>query len=228
MCILSYAPTNGGFVLNFNRDEVYNRTAKPPEQYTIDNQKLLFPKDIKSGGSWIGVNVTKSVVGCILNAKWETPKIPSKSRGNIFIDLLTQGKVELNENKLLAIAPFTLLSFCLHTQAITQYHWDGLDLKRNKRTMFTPFILCFSSLYENAIMKKLKAEFNSLIASKSEIEATTSFFHKKYSFHKNHLIFLKKNSNIQTVSMTTILKNKNELRLNYTDLVENTEQTIQI
>jgi uncharacterized protein with NRDE domain len=228
MCILSYAPTNGGFVLNFNRDEVYNRTAKPPEQYTIDNQKLLFPKDIKSGGSWIGVNVTKSVVGCILNAKWETPKIPSKSRGNIFIDLLTHAKVELNENKLLAIAPFTLLSFCLHTQAITQYHWDGLDLKRNKRTMSTPFILCSSSLYKNAIMKKLKAEFNSLIASKSEIEATTSFFHKKYSFHKNYLIYLKKNSNIQTVSMTTILKNKNELRLNYTDLVENTEQTIQI
>lgn len=77
-------------------------------------------------------------------------------------------------------------------------------------------------------MKKLKAEFNSLITSKLEIEATTSFFNKKYSFHKNHLIYLKKNSNTQTVSMTTIMKNKNGLRLNYTDLVENTEQTIQI
>ena len=228
MCILSYAPTNDGFVLNFNRDEVYNRLAKPPEQYNVKNQKLVFPKDIKSGGSWIGVNVTKSVVGCILNAKGETPKIPSKSRGTIFIDQLIQGKVNLNENELLAIDPFTLLSFCLHTQVITQYHWDGLDLKRNKRTMSTPFILCSSSLYETAIMKKLKAEFTSLIASKSEIEFTISSFHKKYSFHKNHPIYVKKNSNIQTVSMTTILKNKNGLRLNYTDLVENTEQTIQI
>ena len=77
-------------------------------------------------------------------------------------------------------------------------------------------------------MKNLKAEFSSLIASKSEIETTTSSFHKKYSFHKNHHIFLKKNSNIQTVSKTTILKNKNGLRLNYTDLVENIEQTIQL
>jgi len=228
MCILSYAPTNDGFVLTFNRDEVYNRLAKPPEQYTVDNQKLIFPKDIKSGGSWIGVNVTKSVIGCILNAKGKTPKIPSNSRGTIFIDQLIQGKVNLNENELHDIAPFTLLSLCLHTQVITQYHWDGLLLKGIKRTMSTPFILCSSSLYENAIMKKLKAEFNSLIARKLEIETTTSSFHKKYFFYKNHPIFLKRSSNIQTVSMTTILKNKNGLTLNYTDLSENTKQTIQL
>ena len=228
MCLLSYAPTNDGFVLSFNRDEVYNRVAKPPEQYIVDNQKLIFPRDTKSGGSWIGINLTKSVVGCILNEKGKTSKIPSNSRGNIFINQLIQGKANLNENELLATAPFTLLSFCLHTQVITKYHWDGLLLKRNKPTMSTPFILCSSSLYENAIMKKLKAEFNSLIASKSELEFTTSSFHKKYSFHKNHPIYLKKNSNIQTVSKTTILKNKNGLRLNYTDLVENIEQTVQL
>ena len=122
MCILSYAPTNDGFVLSFNRDEVYNRVAKPPEQYTVNNQKLIFPKDTKSGGSWIGVNITKSVVGCVLNAKGKTPKIPSNSRGNIFINQLIQGKANLYENELDDIAPFTLLSFCLHTQVITQYH----------------------------------------------------------------------------------------------------------
>ena len=38
----------------------------------------------------------------------------------------------------------------------------------------------------------------------------------------------KRSSDIQTVSKTTILKNKNGLRLNYTDLVEISEQTIQI
>ncbi|MGB2153628.1 MAG: NRDE family protein [Flavobacteriaceae bacterium] len=227
MCILSYAPTNDGFVLSFNRDEVYNRVAKPPEQYTVNNQKLIFPKDTKSGGSWIGVNITKSVVGCVLNAKGKTPKIPSNSRGNIFINQLIQGKANLYENELDDIAPFTLLSFCLHTQVITQYLWDGFHLKRNKRTMSTPFILCSTSLYENSIMKKMKAEFNSLIASKSKTETTTTSFHKKYFFYKNHPIYLKKSSDIQTVSMTTILKNKNGLRFNYTDLVENTKQTIQ-
>jgi uncharacterized protein with NRDE domain len=228
MCILSYAPIKDGFILNFNRDEVYNRLAKPPEQYNVKNQKLVFPKDIKSSGTWIGINQTRSVVGCILNAKGKSPKIPSISRGNILIDLLIQGKANLNENELLAIAPFTLLSFCLHTQVITQYQWDGFHLKQNKHTMSTPLILCSSSLYENVTMKNLKAEYNSLIASKSEIETTTSSFHKKYSFHKNHPIYLKKNSDIQTVSLTTILKNKNWLSLNYSDLVENTEQTIQL
>ena len=95
------------------------------------------------------------------------------SRGNFFIYQLIQGKANLYENELHDIAPFTLLSFCLHTQVITQNHWDGLHLKRSKRIMSTPFILCSNSLYENAIKKKLKAEFNSLIANKSEIETTT-------------------------------------------------------
>lgn len=228
MCILSYAPIKDGFILNFNRGEVYNRLAKPPEQYIVKNQKLVFPKDTKSGGTWIGINQTKSVVGCILNAKGKSPKIPSNSRGSILIDLLIQGKANLYENELLAIAPFTLLSFCLHTQVITQYQWDGFHLKRNKHTMSAPLILCSSSLYENVIMEKLKAEFNSLIANESEIENTTSSFHKKYFFYKNHPIYLKKNSDIQTVSMTTILKNKNGFSLNYSDLVENIKQTIQL
>lgn len=69
MYILSYAPTNDGFVLTFNRDEVYNRVAKPPEQYIVDNQKLIFPKDTKSGGSWIGVNLNK--VCCWVHTKCE-------------------------------------------------------------------------------------------------------------------------------------------------------------
>jgi hypothetical protein len=80
----------------------------------------------------------------------------------------------------------------------------------------------------SVLFKKLKAEFNSLIARKLENETTTSSFHKKYFFYKNHPIFLKRSSNIQTVSMTTILKNKNGLTLNYTDLSENTKQTIQL
>ena len=212
MCILSYAPTNDGFVLNFNRDEVYNRVAKPPQQYSVDNQKLIFPKDTKSGGSWIGVNVTKSVIGCILNAKGKTPKIPSNSRGNIFIDQLIQGKANLYENELHDIAPFTLLSLCLHTQVITQDRWDGLLLKRIKRTISTSFILCSSCFYENAIKKKLKTEFNSLITRKSDIKTTASSFHKKFFFQKSSNIF-KRSSNIQTVSMATILKNKNGLTL---------------
>jgi uncharacterized protein with NRDE domain len=68
-------------VLTFNRDEVYNRVAKPPEQYTVDNQKHIFPKDIKSGGSWIGVNVTRSVIGYILNAKGKNQKFHQTAGG---------------------------------------------------------------------------------------------------------------------------------------------------
>ena len=84
MCILSYAPTNDGFVLNFNIDEVYNRTAKPPEQYTIDNQKLLLPKDIESGGSWIGVECNKVCCWVHTKRKGGNTKSSIKKQGKYF------------------------------------------------------------------------------------------------------------------------------------------------
>ncbi len=123
---------------------------------------------------------------------------------------------------------YSAVFFYLQTQVIKQYHWNGLDLKKQHHTLSTPFIFCSSSLYDDVIIKKLKAEFKSLLASKSETETTISWFHKKYFFYKNHPIYLKRSSDIQTVSKTTILKNKNGSRLNYTDLVEISEQTIQI
>ena len=226
MCILSYVPTKDGFVLTFNRDEVFSRKTKAPDHYTIDDQQLVFPKDTKYGGSWIGINETRSVVGCMLNAKGKSPKIPSKSRGVIFIDNLIRGGVNLNENELCHIAPFTLLFFYVQSQVVVKYYWDGIDLKRENNPMSSPLVLCSSSLYTEAIISELREEFKNQISDKSEVENTTSSFHKKCLFYKNHPIYLKKNSDIQTVSITTILKNKKGFTLTYADLQENTEQTI--
>ena len=67
MCILSYIPTRVGFTITFSRDEVYKRASTAPELHNYNGQQLVFPKDISSGGSWIGLNKTKSILGCILN-----------------------------------------------------------------------------------------------------------------------------------------------------------------
>ena len=117
------------------------------------------------------------------------------------------------------------ISFILRL-VVVKYYWDGIDLKRENNPMSSPLVLCSSSLYTAAIISELREEFKNQISDKSEVENTTSSFHKKCLFYKNHPIYLKKNSGIQTVSMTTILKNKKGFTLTYADLQENTKQTI--
>ena len=130
MCILSYIPTRAGFTITFSRDEVYKRASTAPELYHCKGQQLVFPKDISSGGSWIGFNKTKSILGCILNNTGKSPSEPSKSRGLHLIDRLISDIGNLNEKSLRCIAPFTQVFFHLQTKIITQIDWDGLTLKK--------------------------------------------------------------------------------------------------
>jgi|TARA_A100001011_G_C14205855_1_gene797738 hypothetical protein len=95
MCILSYIPTKIGFTITFSRDEVYKRVSRAPEIHNYYGQQLVFPKNISSGGSWIGLNKTKSILGYILNNTGKSPNEHSKSRGIYLIDQLISGNGNL-------------------------------------------------------------------------------------------------------------------------------------
>jgi len=67
MCTVSiFSKNNTDFVLTSNRDEAPNRTALKPEFYTLNNTKVLLPKDELSGGSWIGTSENNRAI-CLLN-----------------------------------------------------------------------------------------------------------------------------------------------------------------
>ena len=100
MCIVSYVPTSTGFMLTFNRDEVFTRASSSPQKYAKKRQKLYYPTDRLHGGSWIGVNATKSTVGCILNAKGKQPLFKTKSRGLLFLESLTRSSLHFNKSTL--------------------------------------------------------------------------------------------------------------------------------
>ena len=95
MCILSYIPTKIGFTITFSRDEVYKRVSRAPEIHNYNGQQLVFPKDISNGGSWIGLNKTKSILECILNNTGKSPNELSEIRGIDLIDQLISGNGNL-------------------------------------------------------------------------------------------------------------------------------------
>ncbi|MGM0651116.1 MAG: NRDE family protein, partial [Bacteroidota bacterium] len=66
MCTVTYIPSLQGnsFVLTSNRDEKEYRPTMPPEVYTYDNCKLVFPRDEEAGGSWIAVS-DKGNINCL-------------------------------------------------------------------------------------------------------------------------------------------------------------------
>jgi len=112
-------------MLTFNRNEVFTRASSSPQKYAKKRQKLYYPTDRLHGGSWIGVNATKSTVGCILNAKGKQPLFKTKSRGLLFLESLTRSSLHFNKNQLYGIAPFTCFLFFINDNTVMKYSLNG-------------------------------------------------------------------------------------------------------
>lgn len=74
-----------------NRDEQYNRASSAPG-FLDENPKIIAGKDLRAGGTWLGVNEHGLIVG-ILNRRSNGQEIPAttmRSRGLLCMDLLRQ------------------------------------------------------------------------------------------------------------------------------------------
>ena len=227
MCILSYIPSRVGFTITFSRDEVYNRTSTAPELHNYKGQQLVFPKDNSSGGSWIGFNKTKSILGCILNNTGKSPNEPSKSRGLHLINQLVSDNGNLNDITLRDIAPFTQVFFHFQTKTIIQIDLDGLSLKKQNISMYSPFLICSNILYDQKTQTELKTHFINQISTNAD-EDVSSSFHKRNLFYRNHPIYLRKDCDIQTVSITKIVKNISGFTLEYKDVLNRKTEILQL
>lgn len=90
MCLIVFSyktHENYPFVLAANRDEFYDRPAKSAHFWNTD-PPLLAGKDLKAGGTWLGVS-RKGVLGAITNYRDLTnPRKGEKSRGEIIPEFL--------------------------------------------------------------------------------------------------------------------------------------------
>src|ERR1700747_27089 len=98
MCTVTYLPKTGAsFILTSNRDELASRpAAELPKIHTVHGQKIIFPKDPVSGGTWIGISFKGQMV-CLLNGAYEkhiSDPPYRKSRGLVALDLFKYKNVQ--------------------------------------------------------------------------------------------------------------------------------------
>ncbi len=71
----------GLFVIH-NRDEQLSRPSAPPMRWERGEREILAPRDLKAGGTWLGLN-DRGVVAAITNRYRSRPASEHRSRGEL-------------------------------------------------------------------------------------------------------------------------------------------------
>ncbi|MCF6307968.1 MAG: NRDE family protein [Flavobacteriaceae bacterium] len=234
MCTVSFFPKeNGGFILTSNRDESPNRNTIPPEIYSVEGVKLLFPKDEKAGGTWIGLSDKKRLI-CLLNGGFEA-HIPKQkyrlSRGVIVTKLLTSDDAvsEIENFNFNDIEPFTII-LVDYKEKLFLYElvWDGITKHFSEKPL-APIIWSSSLLYSTEIKKKRTFWFSEFLKEhQNPSEAAILNFHKTAGEGNKKTNIVMDRGFVRTKSITKIKKEKNQVEMNYEDLQSHQKKTIKI
>ncbi len=222
MCTVTIIPIgNNDFVLTTNRDEAPDRVSLVPDFYTIDNTKLLFPKD-KMGGTWIGVSEKNRVV-CVLNGAFEKHKRQSsyrKSRGIVANDFMISNDIvaTIEAYNLEDIEPFTIVIADWNTTLkFYELVWDGknkhfIELPKDSR------IWSSSTLYSEGMMKERQQWFENFEAF-NELNADSILeFHSTADADNMDYGVVMNRGFVKTTSITQIEKRGNDVDMRYKNI----------
>ena len=228
MCTVTFVPLNkSDFVLISNRDEAPNRNSLPPEFYEYKKQELLYPKDIQSNGTWIGLNGNKRLI-CLLNGAFGLHNRKPKyrlSRGIVVKDLLVceNLKDEIEKYDFYGIEPFTIV-IVEWENGIEGYEliWDETTA-HFKKLNHEPYIWSSSTLYNESMKKERRDWFNKFKSTK-QLNADSLFnFHHQYNLDNLEYGVIMDRGFVKTTSITRVEKNNMEITMEYLDLESNTK-----
>lgn len=156
MCTVTLLPNSvkkNGFILTSNRDEAAEREAIPPDFYSENEIKMLYPRDKLAGGTWIGLSEQNRLI-CLLNGEFK-PHIRESSyrlsRGVVVKDLLAATSIDIAvENyDFKNIEPFTIVAVDWNSGLrFMELVWDG-EIKHFKELGLKPHIWSSSPLYSS-------------------------------------------------------------------------------
>ena len=228
MCTVSFLPLDdNNFILTSNRDETPLRNTIAPDFYQEDNATLLYPKDEFAGGTWIGVSDQKRVI-CLLNGAFEKhqrKEFYRKSRGIIVTELLSveDAVSAIHQTNFIDIEPFTLVLIDFKNELkIFELVWDG-ENKHFHQLENSPKIWSSATLY-NEDMKLERQYWFSVWLQENKLFSQDKIlaFHKDSSKGTKETAIKMKRTFVETVSITSITKNKSALLMNYFDMLNDT------
>lgn len=225
MCTLTFVlQKSGDFILTSNRDESPHRATLPPQEYLIDGQRVIFPKDEVAGGTWIGLSSQKRVVnllngGFIAHTRKKTYRM---SRGVVVLELLTAQNVleKIESFNFTDIEPFTAVIIdWQESLKIIQLVWDGFE-KHVELLPLNNRIWSASLLYTPQTKKLREMWFLKLLKEKEINGSVILNFHKNAGRGDKESALQIDRGFLKTSSITQITKKGNQLFFLYEDLLK--------
>lgn len=231
MCTVSlvYNPEiQKNFILTSNRDEAVSRRTTPPNVYDEKGIKMLYPKDLVGGGSWIGISENKRLI-CLLNGAFTTHNRQPpyrKSRGIVLKEFLEAGSFEdaVKNYDFQDIEPFTLIvvEWKYHLRFM-ELVWDGAQ--RHYRVLELKDHLWSSSpLYDNSMKQEREKWFRNFQENADGSSQSIWDFHHTGGVGVKNIDIIMDRGFIKTQSITQVVKSNKEIKMIYEDL-ENKEIT---
>lgn len=225
MCTVSFVYNNGKFIITSNRDEIISRQKTlEPRNYLINRKNVLYPKDLKSGGTWFVIDEKGHVVVLLNGAQEKHIKKLNyrKSRGLIVLDLISFESILAgwNNSSFEDIEPFTLIVF--EYNKLYQLRWDGFHKENLELSITKTHIWSSCTLYSEEVQQQRVHWFANCFESKNLItELDVMNFHRntEKNDQENGLIIDRKNQ-FKTVSITQTVIDINKVVLNYNDLLK--------
>ena len=231
MCTLTFFPlADDKFVLTTNRDEQPERKTIPPKEYNHQGITLIYPKDEKAGGTWVGANANGRVASLMNGGK--EPHIRKESyrlsRGLVMIELLLAKDVFafLKSFDFNDIEPFTIVMINPQNESVNapfkayELIWDEQELHQRILPWETQ-IWSSTPLYTRKVHQNRKAWLQKFIEETPQItlEAIWDFHHIAGNGDKA-TDFIMDRGFIHTKSITQFV-NDGRISYLYEDLTEN-------
>lgn len=232
MCTVSFFyKGNNDFVLTSNRDESPKRETLSPAEYTVLESKMIFPKDVVGGGTWIGVSDQKRLI-CLLNGGFEKHiRLPNyrHSRGIVVKDLLGCSQIEeaVHAYNLAQIEPFTIIIVDWNaTLVLYELVWDGVKKYFQKLPLHKAHIWSSSTLYSEE-MKQLRRNWFEDFQQKELLQADSLlYFHTTAGIGNPNVDVIMDRKIVRTISVTQVEKKEEIVTMDYHDLLREKKSTI--
>ncbi len=227
MCTVSYVSHSGRSFITSNRDEHIGRqTAYAPVFESINNKKIIFPKDAKAGGTWFAAS-EEGVVAVLLNGAFvkHIPMPPyRKSRGLVLLDIISADKpfglianIDLQQ-----IEPFTLI--LQQQDRLIELRWDGDRKHEMELDTLGNYIWSSATLYSEKIIHHRKELFNRFMTAeeKPAAEMIAAFHSNNHNDDENGFI-INRSSGMKTFSITQAIVQPGKIDFRHNDLLANRE-----
>lgn len=230
MCTVTLFPKgNKDFILTSNRDEAPQRESLQPQFYRNPTATLLYPQDVTSGGTWIGVSDKNRAV-CVLNGGFESHKrqLPYRfSRGLVVTQFLEADHLEslVATYNFKNIEPFTMVLVDWN-EGLKFYElvWDGTTA-HFKSLPLKPHIWSSSTLYNAEMRAERQDWFQDFLKEEKDNSASILQFHKTAGTDNLHYGAIMDRGIVKTTSITQIVKQDEVLTMAFENLQTEEQST---